>query len=144
MTWTCLQTLHEDVAPDPIITLGGYDEKVLWQVWRDCFSPDYAIGHVYVSQLDGIHLADTGFTWSSREDIHREFDRLDLSKAFESENKMIPWCVNNCALLPNYVCGRSPHSFAQKTVETVAELMSVERHEQQVDEFVAAVEEWVI
>jgi len=106
MTWTCLRSLAASQGDISIITLGGYDEKILWDTWRNCLDETTLhVGHLYLSELEGLHMASRDFTWSSKAKIKREFTNAiaDQHSEVDMKNSMIPWCVNNCALVPMFV-----------------------------------------
>ncbi len=145
MTWTCLKTLHDKFPGHSIITLGGDDETVLWETWRDCFLPvDYPIGHLYVSELTGLHMATNPFHWSSRKDIKRDFaEAVAKERPFDSSNKMIPWCVNNCGFLPSYIAEQAPLAVGKAGVCNVNQLHELDP-KADLPDIVEAVAEWVL
>jgi 3',5'-cyclic AMP phosphodiesterase CpdA len=147
MTWTCLQTMYEEDVARPIITLGGHDEKVLWKTWRDCFPPEYAIGHLYISELSGVHLADNTFNWSSSEDIRHDFNAAIASSSrdkYDFQYSMLPWCVSNCVLVPEFIAETGRHGVGACDVSTIEGLMQVKALDEYLNDFVAAVERWVL
>ncbi|MBW1803388.1 MAG: hypothetical protein JRJ85_21990, partial [Deltaproteobacteria bacterium] len=118
MVWTCMSVLHEEKKSMPIMTLGGADEQGLWEAWRICCDiPSLYVGHIYVSKLTerndstkgekAIHLADKPLHWQSPEDIETEFgialSEEDSSETWSNVQSMIPWSINNCILLPNFI-----------------------------------------
>ena len=149
MTWTCLKALSDGDRSASIITLGGYDERILWETWRSCFGgPDSKTGHLYLSELKGLHMEDTKFNWTSREDIQREFRAVcggggRPSSPLETHNKMIPWCINNCALIPRFVTGEDALKIGDESIDSVEAIKSL-KLDACLDAFVDAVAEWVL
>lgn len=116
MVWTCLLVLHTESPFLPIITLGGYDEKELWDAWRTCCGlPDMQVGHLYVSKLTkrkndvehAIRMKVNSIAWTSKEDIEDEFRKslieIDSPQTWSNARAMIPWTINNCVLLPAFI-----------------------------------------
>jgi hypothetical protein len=116
MVWTCLLIMHKETPLLPIITLGGYDEKELWDAWRTCCGlPDMQVGHLYASKLtkrkndveQAIRMKVDPLAWTCKEDIEDEFRRslleVDSPQTWSNVRSMIPWTINNCALLPSFV-----------------------------------------
>lgn len=105
-----------------VLTLGGCDERPLWEAWRDLAKIDKAnVGHLYASELrevqqDGkgsaIHMSRTNLGWSARQDIERTL-LLDLKSGPGSEgkegsiglNRLFGWCLNGCVCLPTFLNG---------------------------------------
>jgi hypothetical protein len=121
LVWSCLLFLHSRVPDRPIITLGGYDERLLWQAWRDCSSSTSArVGHLYVPQLTevdsthgtrALHMARTSVSlgWTSKEDIKAALDfeiaRQGQGVHWHDEGQLIPWCLAGCVFLPRFITG---------------------------------------
>lgn len=116
MVWACLLTMHNENNDNPIITLGGYDERELWEAWRDCVNiSSTKVGNLFVSKLmestddsgDIVRMYVTPLIWTSKRDILEEFNKdiknNSLGDIWEKPNRMISWCVNNCILLPNCI-----------------------------------------
>jgi hypothetical protein len=144
MTWTCLRELYEERKENSIITLGGYDEAILWETWRNCLGlTDSKVGHLYISELTGLHMAEKEFNWVGKEDIRNEFRRTLNDNPLDSENKMIPWCINNCVLLPGYIKKNSKLFIDSKEINKVEDLVDLD-HEKNINSFVDAVAKWIL
>jgi hypothetical protein len=116
MVWTCLSVLHQENEKRPIITLGGHDERNLWDAWRTCCDFEgMQVCHLYVPKLtnrtnDGeiaIHMKETPLAWKSREDIEMALRgaiaQNDSPQVWDKHQSMIPWVINNCVLVPSYI-----------------------------------------
>jgi hypothetical protein len=89
-------------------------------------------------------MAEKEFNWSSREDIRREFrSTISNSDALDSHNNMIPWCINNCALLPRYITGKDELEIGVQKINKVEDLKGLNGLEN-MDSLVEAVAEWVL
>jgi predicted MPP superfamily phosphohydrolase len=116
LVWTCLVHLLDENPDHQIITLGGYDERPLWDAWRDGIKKSFPVGHLYVPELThsdtvntqlAVHMArpDTNLSWDSREDI-----RYSLRDAFSTEDwfesgRLLPWVLAGAVRLPRYLNG---------------------------------------
>jgi predicted MPP superfamily phosphohydrolase len=119
LVWSCLLYLHSRRTEQPVVTLGGYDERSLWQAWHECAACDTArVGHLYVPQLSevdsthgtrAVHMArpDVSIDWNSKDDIKQalsaEFHPGKRDTQWYSEGRLIPWCLTVCAFLPRFV-----------------------------------------
>ena len=64
---------------DFIVTLGGYDEKILWDTWRTFDGLDEVkVSNLYVSELEGLHMAENPFKWPSKDEISKAFAKVLL------------------------------------------------------------------
>lgn len=153
MVWTCLRILHQENPDLPITTLGGHDEKDLWKAWRTCCDFEgMQVCHLYVSKLsDGevpVHLKETPLAWKSKEDIEAEFRRAigkDASPQLWDKNQsMIPWVINNCVLMPNFIAnGRMPLRIAGKVIANLSDLEGLSPSNV-MDDLVRAVNQWLL
>ena len=118
VVWTCLLYLHRVNETRPIITLAGYDEKPLWQAWRDCSNErEIKVGHLYAPELNQsdssrgvrpIHMSTTDdLEWESKEDIgnvlKKEFSTVQSTSDWLNAHRLIPWCLRECVLLPAWL-----------------------------------------
>jgi hypothetical protein len=109
--------LHHRDQSRQIATLAGYDERPLWQAWRDLPGETTAeVGHLYVPELTqrdpehgekAVHMSETPLAWVSREDIREALD-AELAVSDQPTNwlhpsRLIPWCFRECVLLPMYL-----------------------------------------
>jgi predicted MPP superfamily phosphohydrolase len=146
MTWTCLKSLSEKEKGSSFITLGGYDEKILWDTWKTCIGEtEILAGHLFLSELDGLHMENTDFSWRSRSDIERAFSnaRKNDDSIDTSINSMIPWCINNCALIPSFVAEEEFLQISGYPCKTVAEVAN-KNLELDDPRLVAKIDKWVL
>lgn len=121
MVWMCLLDLHMKDPSIPIITLGGYDERELWNAWHDC-NPEVTsakLGHLYVSALklynksstSTVYMKEIPLYWTSKRDIEDDLEKDIIENNLDdwpNHERMIPWCINNCVLLPSIIKDGSP------------------------------------
>jgi predicted phosphodiesterase len=116
MVWACLAILSEENADNQLITLGGYDERGLWQAWRDTISNGLHPGHLYISELaklaphagsDPYHMDDPTISWESRGDLIRIIDEEMRRGNWAEKGRFIPWSISGLVLLPCFISGKS-------------------------------------
>lgn len=117
LVWSCLEYLHSKFSDQQIITLGGHDERNLWDAWRERAAfPGACVGHLYAPQLNkfdnqhgsvAFHMAGNSaysLEWNAKDDI-----RTALQTEFGAETnwfepgRLVPWCLKGCVLLPRYL-----------------------------------------
>lgn len=117
LVWTALLRHWERNTDSSIITLGGWDEQILWRAWWEVVLPerDKSIGHLYNPELlrpgrkseKPLHMeASPTFNWPARSDIV-QWLRMDLQAGGEwkQPSRIIPWTLNGCVRLPAFVSG---------------------------------------
>lgn len=158
MVWACLLEVHMKDKTSPIITLGGYDERSLWEAWHVCNTESSItkIGHLYVSELkhversstSAVYMGDTPLEWKSKIDIENEF-RKDINNQTEKiigqdTGRMIPWCLNNCVLLPGRIKNSEfSISIKGKTYSNIREMEEL-NPEECMDDIVSEVNKWLL
>ncbi len=146
MTWTCLESLSAMNENASFITLGGYDERVLWNTWRTCLKENgISAGHLFLSELKGIYMQDINFSWKSRNDIESYFSAARESEGFSdvSSNSMIPWCINNCALIPTFVSEKEMVKINGKPCPTLSDIVN-ENSNMDANDLISTIVKWVL
>lgn len=146
MTWTCLESLSAMNENASIITLGGYDERVLWSTWRTCLKENgISAGHLFLSELKGIHMQDINFSWKSKNDIESYFSAAREAEgiANASSGSMIPWCINNCALIPTFVSEKEMFMINGKPCATLKDILR-ENSNIETNDFISTIVKWVL
>ena len=116
VVWSCFDLqLKPGEPPGPgWITLGGHDERLLWRTWREVFSTQYHVGHVYLPELANLTSQGSGnlnmgdddrLFWESRDDILASL-RLDASPPSDADH-LLGWMIRHCLLLPETLRGRA-------------------------------------
>jgi len=157
MVWACLLDLHMQDQSIPIVTLGGYDERDLWKAWQDCNQEitTAKIGHLYVpalkqyenSSTSAIYMKERPLDWTSKRDIEDDLSKDIISSESNiwlKHERMIPWCVNNCVLLPSIIKEGNPEiSIKNIKYSSLAELREVNPSECLTD-IVGEVYKWLL
>jgi predicted MPP superfamily phosphohydrolase len=137
LVWACLRYLMGEFAAASVITLGGYDERVLWKAWRETVLHvgGAKVGHLYAPVLqkplagpvgEAVHMATTNLAWDSREDIEKalEDDRLASpdTQNWLARGRMAEWCLKGAILLPLFVRGdEAQWMVADKNISPVSD-----------------------
>jgi hypothetical protein len=119
LVWTCLGLAKADSNGQPVLTLGGYDERFLWEAWRELTnSLEGSAGHLYGAELaepgtdraQALHMARTEMAWSSRDDILRALERDQQPNNAEPfpRARLMSWLLLGCIALPRYLAGSDP------------------------------------
>jgi hypothetical protein len=75
LVWFCFIQMIKEFGAN--VTLGGYDERGLWEAWRRVTRKQYKVGHLYIPELREpgrtTHMADTRLRlrWDGLQDIER-------------------------------------------------------------------------
>jgi hypothetical protein len=122
LVWTCLLHIYQQRPKMRILTLGGNDERPLWEAWRELAKISTAsVGHLYAPELreaqqDGtrstLHMSTRDIGWSARQDIEKTLlQDLESSGAADglgapiSLSRLFGWCLNGCVCLPTFSNG---------------------------------------
>lgn len=114
MVWTCLLHLAEEMPGTQLVTLGGNDERGLWNAWRDSAATNLKVGHLYVPELlrsspsDGqraVHMDQPGtnLNWYSKQDIRDALRDAQRSEDWTAPGRLIPWAFVQGVQLPRYL-----------------------------------------
>jgi predicted MPP superfamily phosphohydrolase len=139
LVWTCLDYLSRLNPDHKIVTLGGYDERELWEAWRDLTDSSQShVGHIYVPELREtkddqsrvLHMGHTDLklNWRSKQDIRRAIEQ-DIAQGGDcfSESRLTGWCLRECVFLPQYLKGKQQQlEIGTKQITGVDDLTGIE------------------
>jgi calcineurin-like phosphoesterase family protein len=112
--WTCLLIQQLADASAGVITLGGHDERPLWQAWRNSTDENVGgVGHLYIPTLRQdtrtVHMEKTNLNWAGKTDIREALTRHISNNpspgALSAPDALIPWCLGGCVFLPGQISG---------------------------------------
>ncbi|HLO96945.1 MAG TPA: hypothetical protein VK171_00005, partial [Fimbriimonas sp.] len=136
VVWSCLHLQSQTAGDRPIITLGGYDERPLWETWYECTDRLHlSVEHLYVPEMmvgsNTLRMAaeQTPIRWLNSRDVLDKFmEQLNAMswEAATAPGQVIPWCFNGCVRLPQFVRGEAlGFKFMMKNVTTLNDLSLV-------------------
>ncbi|NEW91569.1 hypothetical protein DY468_06320 [Rhodopseudomonas sp. BR0M22] len=118
MVWTCLSYLGAQIGNESIITLAGYDETVLWNVWKtQPIAPSLSVGHLFLPLLgevdsqhgsEALHMEEPksySLDWDSRDDIRMALQSEFNTTGWSQPDRLVPWSMKCCIFLPQFVAG---------------------------------------
>jgi hypothetical protein len=114
VVWSCLEAKRADmIGRGGWLTIGGYDERMLWATWREVFGAGDGLGHIYVPELKKLTSRGTGslvmgedsMYWASRDDILASLRADDNPPSDRSH--VTGWLIEQCLLLPKILRGES-------------------------------------
>lgn len=152
MVWACLAILLDEKKDRTFITLGGYDEKPLWQAWKECVKENVrTTGHLYTPILKDqsgkpLHMETFNIGWNSRDDVHYTVQNEINQQGWDTKNHLIPWCFNLFSSLPRLVSENSSPLKVQNTeISTFDELLSLKLAKGElIDNFTNEFANWVV
>ncbi len=109
VVWACLHHIASLYPGRPIITLGGYDERPLWDAWRSSITDgSYRVGHLYLPSLgkpnSPLHMSKVKLDWDSQDDVLSSLND-DIKKNGEewmADFAMPSWSLLQCVSLPDF------------------------------------------
>lgn len=115
IVWACLHHLTQERKADSIITLGGFDERELWEAWHHCCdaeSKPIALGNLYLPELRSanatLKMENKPLKWYSQQDVLQDFQEAVADGATMLSTDRLPrWASSNCALLPALLSSQS-------------------------------------
>jgi pimeloyl-ACP methyl ester carboxylesterase len=119
MVWTCLSYLNSLAQEQHIITLAGYDEKPLWDVWKaQSIAPAIKVGHLFLPLLNevdsqhgsaALHMEEPksySLDWNSRDDIRTALQTEFNTADWAHYGRLVPWSMKCCVFLPQFVANQ--------------------------------------
>jgi hypothetical protein len=109
--WSHLNYLIADRQPatGSLMTLGGREEKGLWDLWREVY--DHGVHQLYNPQIHSLTNQSLMLRWAEPDQLRsyllKELDR----PGWEEPGRYLYWLVQNAFLLPTYVSGGAPPTF---------------------------------
>jgi hypothetical protein len=96
--------LHHLLLANPsssLITLGGRDEGLFWEQWRQIYG--FGISQLYNPRIKSLTHESGMVRWQSADELARQLDRLRELPNSHDEGRYIHWLFQNALLLPTYL-----------------------------------------
>ena len=131
LVWFCFLQMISEFGAN--ITLGGHDERRLWEAWRRVTKKQHPVGHLYIPELReqgrATHMGDTKLRlrWDGLQDIEHALQEAIQDDQPLAEGRLLPWAFQGCLQLPSYLSGqRGGVSIDGKPIESVHDLGGVD------------------
>lgn len=159
IVWACLISLYKENDGNRFLTLGGYDESMLWSAWRRRINdkPTVSFGHLYIPEVyspetrssETLSMGGTlKLDWAAEDDIRSVFNKeiaTNQEDEWLSPNRIIPWCFSGCFLLPSFVTGtHSTLSVNGMSISLVDQLREIKEMDQLKNSLSRSVAHWVL
>ena len=104
--WAHLNRLLLKTPTAAVMTLGGREEKNLWQMWRLVF--DHGVDQLYNPTINSLTNRSLMVTWTSHDDLRRYLAESLGDDDWARSGTYVRWLVQNAFLLPTYLTGGEP------------------------------------
>ncbi|HEU4423399.1 MAG TPA: hypothetical protein VFR67_12785 [Pilimelia sp.] len=101
--WSYLNRLLVERPSASVLTLGGYDERPFWELWRDVF--DYGVNQLYNPQAESLTNESLMLRWQNARELADHLRQARSMPDWDGERRYLHWLVQNALLLPVYLTG---------------------------------------
>jgi hypothetical protein len=101
--WAFLHYLLLDSPSSSLMTLGGRDEGLFWEQWRQIYG--FGISQLYNPRIKSLSHESGMVRWNSRRDLAQHLSQVRELPRWDGEGSYIPWLFQNAVLLPTYLTG---------------------------------------
>ncbi len=102
--WSQLHDVLVDRPSGSIMTLGGKEERRLWEMWRFAF--DHGVNQLYNPTIRSLTNQSLMLRWSDEATLTRYLRDAMREDDWAEEGHYVRWLAQNAFLLPNYLCDR--------------------------------------
>jgi hypothetical protein len=101
-TWSFLHYLLLDTPSSAVMTLGGRDEALFWEQWRQIY--EFDVSQLYNPLIKSLTHESGMVRWKDREELSGQLRRFrETQQHWEDEGRFIHWLFQNAVLLPLYL-----------------------------------------
>ncbi|XVU28413.1 hypothetical protein ACQPZJ_15615 [Actinoplanes sp. CA-054009] len=104
--WAYLQSLLLDNPSSSLITLGGRDEGLFWEQWRQVYG--LGISQLYNPNIKSLNHESGMVRWDAADELARQLHALRELPNPEDEGRYPHWLFQNAVLLPAYLTHQEP------------------------------------
>ncbi|GIM97809.1 hypothetical protein [Paractinoplanes toevensis] len=102
--WAYLHYLLRENPTSSLITLGGRDEGLFWEQWRQIYG--FGISQLYNPRIKSLNHESGMVRWNSAEELANQLHRFRELDYWDDEGRYIHWLFQNAVLLPTYLTSR--------------------------------------
>jgi hypothetical protein len=107
--WAQLNDLLTDEPTASVLTLGGREERKLWEMWRHTF--DHGVNQLYNPAIRGPAHRPPMVRWSSSKALGAYLEQALQDEEWAEPGHYVRWLVQNAFLLPAYLRDEEPPVF---------------------------------
>ncbi|NMO54073.1 hypothetical protein HH310_23175 [Actinoplanes sp. TBRC 11911] len=100
-TWAYLHNLLRENPTTSLITLGGRDEGLFWEQWRQIYG--FGISQLYNPRIKSLTHESGMVRWNSVDELADQLNRFRELPYWDDEGRYIHWLFQNAVLLPTYL-----------------------------------------
>jgi hypothetical protein len=117
-TWAYLHKLLRENPTTSLITLGGRDEGLFWEQWRQIYG--FGISQLYNPRIKSLTHESGMVRWNSTDELAGQLDRFRELPYWDDEGRYIHWLFQNAVLLPTYLTRRELPSVGGSVIDSWA------------------------
>lgn len=117
--------LHHLLLREPtrsVMTLGGRDEALFWEQWRQVYG--FGIGQLYNPHIKSLSNESGMARWSSLEDLRTKLSDAYALPDWGADGGYVPWLFQNALLLPIYLTRGTAPEVGQFSLDSWAAFLA--------------------
>lgn len=103
-TWAFLHDLLRANPTASLITLGGRDEGLFWEQWRQLYG--FGISQLYNPRIKSLGHESGMVRWNTGEELADQLNQFRELREWDDEGRYMHWLFQNAVLLPTYLTRR--------------------------------------
>jgi hypothetical protein len=120
--WSYLHHLLLRHPAQSVMTLGGRDEALFWEQWREMYR--FGIAQLYNPHINSLTNKSEMLRWTSVEDLRTHLADVCAMPGWDSDGSYVPWLFQNALLLPIYLTGAAPPLTGEFALDSWAGFMA--------------------
>jgi hypothetical protein len=114
--WSQLNDLLVDRPTGTVMTLGGKEERKLWELWRFAF--DHGVNQLYNPTIRSLTNQSLMLRWPDRGTLRHYLRDAMREPDWAEEGHYVRWLAQNAFLLPIYLCDLEPPTFRGSALDS--------------------------
>ncbi|MFI5843154.1 hypothetical protein ACIA8K_25930 [Catenuloplanes sp. NPDC051500] len=120
--WAFLHHLLLDRPAGSIMTLGGRDEALFWEQWREMYR--FGIAQLYNPHITSLTHKSEMLRWDTVAEVREHLAETCAVPGWDGDGRYVPWLLQNAVLLPNYLTGTAPPELDGYVLDSWADFMA--------------------